>query len=176
MTFLDTPMSGGTGGATNGTLTFMIGGSAQDFEDAKKVLSGMGANFFHCGGPGTGGIAKLCNNLMLGINMLSCAEGSAIGEKLGVDAKVLQQICSVSTSRSFVMDTYNPVPGNVPTSPASKGYEGGFGVSLIRKDMALAIDEVKGKGCESEMTEKAFEYFDQLEKMGFGNKDYSFVY
>ena len=90
VTFLDTPMSGGITGAIAGTLTFMVGGEAAEYESAKEVLMGMGKNTFHCGKPGSGEIAKLCNNLMLGINMLSAAEGLAIGEKLGMDAKTLQ--------------------------------------------------------------------------------------
>ena len=86
----------------------------------------MGKNFFHCGKPGSGEIAKLVNNLILGINMIAASEGLAIGEKLGMDPKVLSQICEVSTSRSWVMDTYKPRPGIKPNSPASKTYEGGF--------------------------------------------------
>jgi len=82
-------MSGGITGAINGTLTFMVGGSEAEFEKSKEVLKGMGTNFFHCGGPGTGEIAKLCNNLMLGINMIACAEGMQIGVKLGMDPEVL---------------------------------------------------------------------------------------
>lgn len=89
MTFLDTPMSGGVMGAEKGTLTFMIGGTDAEFTKSKELLTGMGKNFFHCGKPGTGSIAKLTNNLILGINMVAASEGMAIGEKLGIDAKVL---------------------------------------------------------------------------------------
>ena len=85
LTYLDTPMSGGVTGAVKGTLTFMVGGTAEEFELSKEVLKGMGANFFHCGGPGTGEIAKLTNNLILGISMVATAEGMAIGEKLGME-------------------------------------------------------------------------------------------
>lgn len=88
-TYLDTPMSGGITGARNGTLTFMVGGSSEEFELSKAVLEGMGANFFHCGAPGTGTIAKLTNNLILGISMVASSEGMAIGEKLGIDPAVL---------------------------------------------------------------------------------------
>merc|ERR1711908_104655 len=99
----------------------------------------MGKNVFHCGGPGNGEIAKIVNNMILGITMIGVAEGFAIGEKLGADPKLLQQICAVSTSRSWVMDTYHPVPGVLPNVPASKNYDGGFMVGLIKKDMALAM-------------------------------------
>jgi 3-hydroxyisobutyrate dehydrogenase len=126
MVFIDTPMSGGIGGATNGTLTFMVGCKKEHFEQAKTVLLGMGKNVFHCGGPGTGEIAKICNNLILGINMIATSEGLSLGEKLGIDPKVLSQILSVSTGRSWVIDSYNPRPGVLENVPSSRNYEGGF--------------------------------------------------
>jgi len=176
LVFLDTPMSGGITGAINGTLTFMVGGSDQEFEKSKEVLKGMGTNFFHCGKPGNGEIAKLCNNLMLGINMISTCEGLAIGAKLGMDPKVLFEICSVSTSRSWPMDTYNPVPGNTPASPANRNWDGGFMVKLVKKDLALALEAAKEGNCDTHMTETAVEYYSQLEKLGYGDKDLGFVY
>ena len=87
--YLDTPMSGGVTGARDATLTFMVGGTEAEFENSKKVLNGMGKNFFHCGGPGTGEVAKIANNLILGISMIAASEGMAIGEKLGIDPVVL---------------------------------------------------------------------------------------
>ena len=120
--YLDTPMSGGVTGAHNATLTFMVGGTEAEFEHAKGVLAGMGANFFHCGGPGTGEIAKLTNNLILGISMVATSEGMAIGEKLGIDAAILQKIMAVSSARNWCIDTYNPKPGIIPTVPSSNDY------------------------------------------------------
>ena len=140
MVYLDTPMSGGITGARNGTLTFMVGGSAEEFETSKEVLQGMGANFFHCGEPGTGEIAKLTNNLILGISMVAASEGMAIGEKLGIDPVILQKILAVSTARNWCIDTYNPRPGILPNVPASNNYDGGFAVGLIKKDMVLALE------------------------------------
>lgn len=90
LTFCDTPMSGGVTGAERQTLTFMVGGTEEEFEHAKKVLCGMGTNLFHCGDPGMGEVAKLTNNLILGISMVATSEGMAIGEKLGIDPKKLQ--------------------------------------------------------------------------------------
>lgn len=87
--FIDSPMSGGITGAQAGTLTFMVGCDKEHFEPVKHVLLGMGKNVFHCGGPGTGEIAKICNNLILGINMISTSEGLSLGEKLGMDPKIL---------------------------------------------------------------------------------------
>jgi 3-hydroxyisobutyrate dehydrogenase len=176
LTFLDSPMSGGTGGAEAGTLTFMIGGEKEEVEHAKTLLNGMGKNIFHTGKPGTGEVAKLVNNLILGINMCAASEGLALGQKLGIDSKVLTDICSVSTSRSFVMDTYNPVPGNRPNSPANRDYEGGFAVALIEKDMGLAIDAAKAVDGDLKMTEYSIEYYRDLMKKGKGGKDYSYTY
>lgn len=124
--FIDTPMSGGINGAINGTLTFMVGCDKDHFETAKSLLSGMGKNIFHCGGPGTGEIAKVCNNLVLGINMIATSEGLSLGEKLGIDPKILSNILSVSTGRSWCIDSYNPRPGVMENVPSSKNYNGGF--------------------------------------------------
>lgn len=127
MRFLDTPMSGGIMGAQNGTLTFMVGAENEtEFNHAKVVLEGMGKNIFHCGGPGTGEVAKIANNLILGIQMIAASEGMALGEKLGIDPKILMDILSVSTSSCWAIKTSNPRPGNIPTAPASNNYNGGF--------------------------------------------------
>lgn len=176
MVFMDTPMSGGIVGAQNATLTFMVGGSVENFEKARPLLLGMGKNLFHCGGPGTGEIAKLTNNLILGISMVATAEGMAIGEKLGIDPKILKDILSVSTARNWCIDTYNPRPGNIPGTPASRNYEGGFMVELIRKDLALALESCSASGAKTDMTEKALDYYRTLEKKGAGRKDFGIVY
>lgn len=157
--FLDTPMSGGIMGAIAGTLTFMVGGEKQEFEHAKVVLDAMGKNTFHCGKPGSGEVAKIANNLVLGINMIAASESLAMGEKLGLDPKVLKQICDVSSGRSFVMDTYNPVPGLVATAPANKDYNEGFQVGLVKKDLNLAIEAGKQGGADMSMTEFANTYY-----------------
>jgi len=138
--FIDSPMSGGITGAQAGTLTFMVGCDKDQFENVKLVLQGMGKNIFHCGGPGTGEIAKICNNLILGISMIATSEGLSLGEKLGMDPKVLSSILSVSTGRNWCVDTYNPRPGVLENVPSSRDYNGGFQVSLIRKDLSLALE------------------------------------
>jgi 3-hydroxyisobutyrate dehydrogenase len=105
----------------------MVGAnSKEDFELASIVLEGMGKKIFHCGGPGTGEIAKICNNMILGIQMIACSEGMVLGEKLGIDPKVLHQILSVSTSNCWCINSANPRPGNIETAPSSRNYEGGF--------------------------------------------------
>jgi 3-hydroxyisobutyrate dehydrogenase len=125
--YIDTPMSGGINGAVKSTLTFMVGtGDQNDFEKVSIVLNGMGKKLFMCGGPGTGEIAKLANNMILGITMIAASEGMALGEKLGIDPKVLSEILGVSTGSCYSITTANPRPGNIPTSPASNNYDGGF--------------------------------------------------
>lgn len=176
LVFLDSPMSGGINGAAAGTLSFMVGGSEEQFEQAKKVLSGMGSNFFHCGKPGSGEIAKLVNNAMLGINMVATSEAMNFGEKLGVDPAVLREIMAVSTSSSWVVTSYNPRPNVMENVPASKNYEGGFGTSLLVKDLNLAIDAAKEGGALSEFTSAAAQYYEDVEKKGGANKDFSYVY
>ncbi|KAF1855104.1 hypothetical protein Lal_00014653 [Lupinus albus] len=124
--FVDAPVSGGTGGAAAGTLTFMAGGSAAAFEQVRPVLSAMGKNLVHCGDTGAGQGAKICNNLVLGITMAGVAEAMSLGEALGIDPKVLGGIINTSTGRCWSSDTYNPFPGVIDTAPSSRGYTGGF--------------------------------------------------
>jgi 3-hydroxyisobutyrate dehydrogenase len=122
---IDAPVSGGTGGAEAGTLTFMVGGDNQDFEKAKPILACMGKNIVHCGGAGNGQVAKICNNMMLAIEMIATAEGMSLAAKLGMDPKVFAGIANTSSGRCWSSDTYNPYPGVVDNAPASRGYTGG---------------------------------------------------
>ena len=149
MLYVDSPMSGGVMGAEKGTLAFMVGANTQeDFEKASVVLEAMGKRVFHCGPAGTGSIAKLSNNLILGIQMAACSEGMALGEKLGIDPKILMNILAVSTSSCFCITASNPRPGNLPAAPSSNNYDGGFGVGLIRKDMGLALECAEAIGTD----------------------------
>lgn len=176
MIFVDSPMSGGIKGAAAGTLTFMVGCEKENFEDVKLVLLGMGKNIFHCGGPGTGEIAKICNNLILGINMIATSEGLSLGEKLGIDPKVLSQILSVSTGRSWCIDSYNPRPGVMENVPSSRDYADGFQVSLIRKDLSIAIEVAEKADAKLLFGQLAIDQYLKLEKKGFGKKDFGYVY
>ena len=176
LTFIDTPMSGFTVGAEKGTLTFMVGGTEAQFEHAKGVLMGMGENFFHCGGPGTGEIAKLTNNLTLGILMVASSEGMAIGEKLGIDPHILQKILSVSSARNRCITMMNPRPGILPNVPSSNDYKGGFASGLIAKDMRLAKEAAEGADARTDLLTASLEYYQTLEDNGLGNKDFAYVY
>lgn len=141
---VDAPVSGGTGGAAAGALTFMVGGERVVFEHVKPVLEAMGKNIVHCGDVGTGQVAKICNNLVLGITMAGVSEAMALGAALGIDPKTLGSIMNMSTGRSWSSDTYNPYPGVIATAPASRGYDGGFGTDLMLKDLALAAEAARG--------------------------------
>jgi 3-hydroxyisobutyrate dehydrogenase len=140
---VDAPVSGGVGGAEAGTLTFMVGGEVKDFEAAKTVLSAMGKNIVHCGGSGNGQVAKICNNMMLAIEMIATAEGMSLAAKLGMDPKVFAGIVNTSSGRCWSSDTYNPYPGVLENVPASRGYTGGFGADLMLKDLTLVTDAAK---------------------------------
>ncbi|GKS95697.1 3-hydroxyisobutyrate dehydrogenase [Acidovorax sp. SUPP2825] len=138
LAFIDAPVSGGTGGAVAGTLTFMVGGDAADLERARPILEKMGANLFHAGAVGAGQTAKICNNMLLGILMAGTSEAIALGVANGLDPKVLSEIMRRSSGGNWALEKYNPYPGVMETAPASKGYAGGFGTDLMLKDLGLA--------------------------------------
>jgi 3-hydroxyisobutyrate dehydrogenase len=176
--FVDAPVSGGVNGAKQGTLTFMVGSrDVSDFEKAKAVLSSMGKNIVHCGNPGTGQVAKICNNLVLGISMIGVSEAMNLGVKLGMDRQVLANIMNTSTARCWSSDSYNPAPGvALPTVPSSNDYEGGFGSSLMLKDLGLASDAAKDVGVPIPLGNAAQALYQTLVVNGLGKKDFSVVY
>jgi len=139
----DAPVSGGTGGALAGTLTFMIGAAPDTFAAIKPVLAQMGKNIVHCGPAGTGQVAKICNNLLLGISMIGVAEAMNLGVSLGIDPKVLAGVINTSSGRCWSSDTYNPYPGVMENVPAARGYSGGFGADLMLKDLGLATESAR---------------------------------
>ncbi len=132
---LDAPVSGGTAGAAAGTLTFMVGGSDASFARAKSYLERMGKAIFHAGASGSGQTVKVCNNMLLGIQMIGTCEAIRLGIANGMDPKVLSEVMNKSSGRNWVLDVYNPCPGVSETAPASREYQGGFGVDLMLKDL-----------------------------------------
>ncbi|CAG4889876.1 3-hydroxyisobutyrate dehydrogenase [Paraburkholderia gardini] len=174
-TFVDAPVSGGTGGAAAGTLTFMVGGSVASYEHVKSVLSAMGKNIVHCGDTGTGQVAKICNNLVLGITMAGVAEAMSLGEALGIDPKVLGGIINTSTGRCWSSDTYNPFPGLIETAPSSRGYTGGFGTDLMLKDLGLATDAAKFARQPVYLGALAQQLYQTVSTQGAGRLDFSAV-
>ena len=143
---LDAPVSGGTAGAEAGTLTFIVGGSSTALERARDALEVMGANIYHAGDSGAGQIAKICNNMLLAIHMSGTAEALALGVANGLDPVVLSEVMKQSSGCNWSLNVYNPYPGVMDGTPASRGYEGGFLVDLMSKDLGLAMDTAEGSG------------------------------
>jgi len=171
----DAPVSGGTGGAAAGTLTFMVGGSAEVFAQVQPVLQGMGQHIVHCGPVGTGQVAKICNNLLLAISMIGVAEAMSLGVALGIDPQVLAGIVNTSSGRCWSADTYNPYPGVMPNAPASRGYSGGFGVDLMRKDLGLANDAARQVHQPLPLGAQALQLYELWSRQGHGQLDFSSI-
>ena len=170
---LDAPVSGGVGGATAGTLTFMVGGSAQAFTRAESILQKMGKTIVHAGGPGNGQAAKICNNMILGISMIAVSEAFVMAEKLGLDHQKLFDISSKSSGQCWAMTTYCPVPGPVPTSPANRDYQPGFTAAMMLKDLRLAQDAAKAAGANAELGAQAERLYSAYADSGEGGRDFS---
>lgn len=172
---VDAPVSGGTGGAEAGTLTFMVGGSVADFERAKPVLQCMGKNIVHCGDAGNGQVAKICNNMMLAIEMIATSEGMALAAKLGMDPKVFAGIANTSSGRCWSSDTYNPYPGVLENVPASRGYTGGFGSDLMLKDLTLVTEAAKAARQPVILGSLAQQLYQMHSAAGNGQLDFSSI-
>ena len=137
---LDAPVSGGTAGAAAATLTFMIGGEADAVARARPLLEAMGKNLFHAGSAGAGQVAKVCNNMLLGILMIGTSEAIALGLANDLDPKVLSEIMRRSSGGNWALEKYNPLPGVMENVPAARNYAGGFGTDLMLKDLGLAME------------------------------------
>jgi len=172
---IDAPVSGGVKGAEEASLTFMVGGSVENVEKAKPILSKMGKNIFHAGGSGSGQIAKLCNNMLLAIHMSGTAEALSIGVKSGLDPSVLSEIMSKSSGGNWSLDKYNPYPGVMTESPASKDYQGGFLNKLMIKDLNLAKELAQDSKTETPMGDSARKLYDELIEQGLEDLDFSSV-
>ena len=136
--FLDAPVSGGVGGATAGTLTFMVGGTDQAFSTVGPLFDIMGQKSVHCGAAGNGQAAKICNNMILGITMIGTCEAFALADKLGLDRQAMFDVVSTSSGYSWTMNAYCPAPGIGPQSPADNEYKPGFAADLMLKDLRLS--------------------------------------
>ncbi len=171
----DAPVSGGTAGAQAGTLTFMVGAPGALFERLKPVLALMGRNIVHCGDSGTGQVAKICNNLLLGISMIGVAEAMNLGAALGIDPLVLAGVINTSSGRCWSSDTYNPYPGVLPDVPAARGYTGGFATDLMLKDLALATDAARQARQTVTLGAVAQQLYQMASARGLGSADFSSV-
>jgi 3-hydroxyisobutyrate dehydrogenase len=173
---LDAPVSGGTAGAQAGTLTFMVGGQLQDVERARPVLEKMGKNIFYAGTSGAGQTVKVCNNMLLGIQMLGTSEALRLGIANGIDPKVLSDIMSKSSGRNWALELYNPCPGVMENVPSSKGYTGGFGVDLMLKDLGLAVENATNLDANVPLGKLAQQLYESHSKDGNGQLDFSSVF
>ena len=175
LAMIDAPVSGGTGGAIAGTLTFIVGGESADLERARPLLEKMGKNIFHAGAAGAGQVAKIANNMLLGIAMAGTAEALALGVANGLDPKVLSEIISKSSGRTWAIELYNPWPGVMENVPSSKGYAGGFGVDLMLKDLGLAAQAAVSTQSVIALGELARNLFAMHSAQGSGKLDFSSI-
>jgi 3-hydroxyisobutyrate dehydrogenase len=172
---VDAPVSGGIAAADAGTLTFMVGGSADAFSRAQPILAAMGKAVIHAGDNGAGQAAKICNNMILGATMIATCEAFALAEKLGLDAQNFYDISSVSSGQSWSMTSYCPVPGVGPQTPADRNYEGGFATALMLKDLLLAREAAGSVGAQTPMGARAAELYQAFADAGNGGRDFSAI-
>jgi 3-hydroxyisobutyrate dehydrogenase len=170
---LDAPVSGGVGGAEAGTLTFMIGGSQAAFDKAKPALEKMGKRLVHCGGHGAGQAAKICNNMLLGISMIGACEAFGLAKKLGLSQQALFDVVSTSSGSCWSVNTYCPVPGVGPRSPADNDYRPGFAAALMLKDLALSQQAAAEAGMATPLGEHAAALYRAFVEAGNAATDFS---
>ncbi|MCL6740908.1 3-hydroxyisobutyrate dehydrogenase [Sphingomonas sp. RB56-2] len=172
-TMVDAPVSGGIAAAEGGTLTFMVGGGEQGFQQAREYLEKMGKAVIHAGEAGSGQAAKICNNMLLGASMAATCEAFVLAQKLGLDLQTFYDISSKASGQSWSMTSYCPVPGVGPETPADRGYEGGFAAALMLKDLKLAMEAAQKAGAYTPMGGEAADLFQRFVDRGGGNKDFS---
>lgn len=172
---MDAPVSGGTVGAEAGSLAFMVGGSDTDFAAALPVLEAMGKRIVHCGASGLGQAAKVCNNLILGISMIAVSEAFVLGEKLGLSHEALFDVASNASGQCWALTTNCPVPGPVPTSPANRDYQPGFGGALMAKDLGLALQAFQSNGVAAEIGTLASQIYTRFAEGAGATQDFSAI-
>jgi 3-hydroxyisobutyrate dehydrogenase len=172
---VDAPVSGGVTGAEAGTLTFMVGGSEAGFSRARPLLDIMGTNVFHAGGAGNGQVAKIANNMLLGISMIGTCEAFNLAERLGLDAQTFFDIASTASGQCWSMTSYCPAPGPVPTAPSNRGFEAGFAVAMMLKDLNLARAAAETAEADIPLGGHAGDIYSRLEADGFAGLDFSAV-
>lgn len=152
---VDAPVSGGVGGAEAGTLTFMAGGSDEAFAAAKPLFDVMGQKAVHCGDAGAGQAAKICNNMVLGISMIGVCEAIGLADALGLNRQALFDVVSTSSGSCWSVNTYCPMPGIGPKSPADNNYAPGFAAPLMLKDLTLAMTAARAVNAETPLGQHA---------------------
>lgn len=170
---LDAPVSGGVGGASDGTLTFMVGGTREAFSAGQPMFEIMGQKAVHCGDGGTGQAAKICNNMLLGISMIGTCEAFSLANKLGLSQSALFDVVSTSSGSCWSVNTYCPVPGIGPESPADRAFAPGFAAALMLKDLSLAQQAAISTDAETPLGSYAKNLYQQMVDAGFGDVDFS---
>jgi 3-hydroxyisobutyrate dehydrogenase len=170
---VDAPVSGGIAAAAGGTLTFMVGGSAEAFARAEPILGAMGKAVIHAGPSGAGQAAKICNNMLLGATMVATCEAFLLAQKLGLDPQTFFDISSVSSGQSWSMTSYCPLPGVGPETPADRDYQGGFAAGLMLKDLKLAVQAAADADASVPMGAEAMALYQAFANGGHGGLDFS---
>src|SRR5262245_24085170 len=174
--FVDAPASGGVPRATDGTLAIMVGGDAADYQAALPALQAMGANVIHVGPVGSGGVAKLCNNLSAGVAAVAVSEAFRIAEGFGVDPKIVTEVISKSSGNTWIMEHMHPVPGLVARSASTNGYRPGFMTDLMCKDLGLAVDAARSLRIPVFVAPAAQQVYRLASSHGLGRQDFTSVY
>ena len=170
---VDAPVSGGTASAAAGTLTFMVGGSDEAFATVKPILEAMGKKIFHAGAAGCGQMAKICNNMLLGISMIGVCEAFNLGKALGLESQAFFDICKEASGQCWSLTQYCPVPGILPNTPANNNYEPGFMAKMMLKDLNLAEDAADSVATATPLGEKARDLYQAFCDAGGQDKDFS---
>ncbi len=172
---LDAPVSGGTVGAHNGALSFMVGGDTKSLTIAQPAFEAMGKTMVHCGEGGMGQAAKMCNNLMLGIQMISVAEGFRLAQEVGLNEQTLFNVATASSGDCFALRTFCPIPDLVKTAPSTNGFKPGFSSQLMLKDLSLALNAANAAGIDLPFGANAAEQYGALVESGDAGMDFSSV-
>ncbi|MGH1516640.1 3-hydroxyisobutyrate dehydrogenase [Chryseobacterium sp. JK1] len=172
---IDAPVSGGTSGAQAGTLTFIVGGKQEDYEKARPILKCMGQNIFHAGESGAGQVAKICNNMLLAIHMIGTSEAINLGVRHGLNPQVLSEIMQKSSGKNWSLEVYNPYPGVMENTPASRNYSGGFAVDLMTKDLGLAAEAGLETKTSTPLGNTALNLYRMWSGAGNGKIDFSSI-
>ena len=170
---IDAPVSGGVGGAAAGTLTFMCGGTSEAYERAKPFLDIMGKNVFHAGDAGNGQVAKIANNMLLGIHMIGTCEAFNLAEKLGLDAQTFYDISSTASGQNWSMTSYCPAPGPVESAPSNRNYQAGFSAAMMLKDLRLAQDAATTAKAATPLGTQSEAIYSLMEAAGKDGLDFS---
>ena len=172
---IDAPVSGGVAAAASGALTFMVGGTQETYQQARPVLDAMGKNIVYAGAAGNGQVAKIANNMLLGISMVATSEAFCLAQKLGLDAQTFFDISSKASGQNWSMTSYCPSPGPVPTAPSNNDFEPGFAVDMMLKDMRLARGAAESAGVQTKLGDLSAMIYQALSEEGLGGKDFSVV-